>query len=344
MGIILATRIKKHHRYQCIVYACKINFKRLTEQTDRVSLYTDRDHDKTVAKFNECMTEFGLPSWDYWITNRIDYCINVRTSHVEEYIKLMQKGDVPYYQRIAYNRDKHRSMHKPGSLYLVAQARDGRKGKTGSQTYNFYDKHAQKLYERDVKGIEVTDQELEQAKNILRLEVQCYKPKLEYTKRKYSLEDKRIETMLSDEYSKNIVGKAVKNVCHVGDYVTKNEAYKIIDKAKMQNATKDKLKLIIKEISKQYQSIAKVREKLTEETETMTRNNFNAYLKRLDQLGINAVTVNCTGMTDRLTSVYKLFEDTVDKELYLDQIEDDVPEFTDQDEEAIEKIMDGECF
>lgn len=100
----------------------------------------------------------------------------------------------------------------------------------------------------------------------------------------------------------------------------------------------------IKEVSRQYQSIAKVREKLTEETETMTRNNFNAYLKRLDQLGINAVTVNCTGMTDRLTSVYKLFMDAVDKELYLDQIEDDVPEFTDQDEEAIEKIMDGECF
>ena len=29
-----------------------------------------------------------------------------------------------------------------------------------------------------------------------------------------------------------------------------NEAYKIIDKAKMQNATKDKLKLIIKEVMK----------------------------------------------------------------------------------------------
>ena len=121
-----------------------------------------------------------------------------QTSYMWMYIYLMQKGDIPHHQKLPYSPVNKRREHKKGSVYLIARARDKRSNKTGSVTVNFYDKYLQKLNEQ-VVTMTVTDAEVEQARNILRLEIQCFLPKISSLKNKYKLSDTRLEQYLSDD-------------------------------------------------------------------------------------------------------------------------------------------------
>lgn len=328
-GIKLYAKVRSKG-YKCIVYLIVINFKRLTEQVERIKLYTDLDYDITVDKFNEYIKELNeeglnLPEWEMWSTNRIDYCINVRTPYVQEYIKLMQKGDIPYFLRLPYDKKSHKEHHKSGSVYLVSKARDGRKSvnKTGSQTYNFYDKYNEKLNESKKKYI--SEQELEQARDILRLEVQCFRSKLDYKKMKNKFISKSIVYFLNEYLGMNILEKAIIDVCHKGEYVRRAEANKRIDESKYHKATKENLKLILDTVNKPYGSIAKARKVLVEEDQCMKIDQFRGLLKKLDDMNINPVTISDNkhipgkSLKEGLPNIYDLFCETCQDQLCLEQ-------------------------
>lgn len=322
-----------------------INFKRLTEQNDRIKLYTDLDYDLTEQAFNwyiHNLNEEGLnlPTFKHWKTNRIDYCINVKTPYVKEYINLMQKGDIPYFLRLPYNKKNHKSQHKPGSVYLIAKSRDSRKtvNKTGSQTYNFYDKYDQKFNESKQKNKYVSEQELAQAKGILRLEVQCYRPKLDYKKRDKDFKNKSITNFLNENLGMDILETAVIGVCRKGDYVRKAEAHRRIDESRYHETTKQNLKLLLDTVNAPYQSIAKARKKLVEDQKCMSQAQFRELLKKLDELNINPVTISDTrhipglSLKEGLQSVYDLFYDTCMDQLMLEQsLLDDTYTFDEED-------------
>lgn len=129
-GIALtAYRVYENKIFKGRVVSCRINFKRLIEKDDKISVYVEADHDKVVEKFDEIMQMLQLPTWTYWTVNRMDYCVNVTTPYVKEYIALFQKGDIPSHQRLSYDRRTRNKSHKDGSLYLPAKARDSRKRK-----------------------------------------------------------------------------------------------------------------------------------------------------------------------------------------------------------------------
>ena len=250
----------------------------------------------------------GLPSFENWNTNRIDYCINIKTPYVKEYIDLMQKGDVPHSQRLSYNPSNRNYAHRKGSVYLVSKARDKRKGNTGSTTINFYDKEDQ------IKKEQADNSVIEQAKNILRLEVQCNRPKLDYLKKKYALEDKKITSLLSAQISFDVLESAVLAICKVGDYYRRTEALKKIDDLKCHQKTKDNMKLIIDTVSKQYNSIDKARKQLVKSNQ-LTKGQFNGYIQKLNAIDINPVTIRDNkhladkSLKDGLDSIYSLLMD-----------------------------------
>lgn len=308
-GIRVSAYIMKKNGYSTYAFKCRINFKRLIEQQDRIAIYSDADFDKMVNKFNTIMGYLGgLPSFGNWNTNRIDYCINIKTPYVKEYIALMQKGDVPHSQRLSYNPSNRNYAHQEGSIYLVSKARDKRKSKTGSVTINFYDKENQIRKEQADNGV------IEQAKNILRLEVQCNRPKLDYLKRKYNLDDKKITSLLSEQISFDILESAVLSICKVGDYYRRTQALKKIDELKCHQKTKDNMKLIIDTVSKQYNSIDKARKQLVKSNQ-LTKEQFNGYIQKLNNIGINPVTIRDNkrlqdkSLQEGLDSIYDLLVD-----------------------------------
>ena len=308
-GLRISAYIMKKNGYSTYAFKCKINFKRLIERQDRISVYSDADFKEIVNKFNTIMEYLGgLPSFENWNTNRIDYCINIKTPYVKEYIDLMQKGDVPHSQRLSYNPSNRNYAHRKGSVYLVSKARDKRKGNTGSTTINFYDKEDQ------IKKEQADNSVIEQAKNILRLEVQCNRPKLDYLKKKYVLEDKKITSLLSAQISFDVLESAVLAICKVGDYYRRTEALKKIDDLKCHQKTKDNMKLIIDTVSKQYNSIDKARKQLVKSNQ-LTKKQFNGYIQKLNAIDINPVTIRDNkhladkSLKDGLDSIYSLLMD-----------------------------------
>lgn len=321
----LQARYVRKKGYESVHVTCRLNFKRLIEKDNHVLTYKKSDHNAVVQAFNEIMLEVGLPLWDYWQVSRIDYCVDVKTDHVVDYICLMQKGSIPYSQKLPYNPVNKRREHKRGSLYLIAKARDSRRKRTGSMTVNFYDKYQQKLHEQEITGT-VTDAELDQTKDILRLEIQCFLPKINSIKDRYQLSNKTLEQYLSDDICCDVIENMLLKITHKGAYRRKSEALQIIDSSSYQTQTKLKLKAIIEAVSKQYQSVAKVRESFIADG-TVKKDEFTRLIKRLDDLDVNPVTIgdkkHISGLKlkDGLPNLYDLFFDACQNELYEDSPE-----------------------
>lgn len=286
---------------------CRVNLRRIIDQKNHVKVFSMQDNEKMVQVFNEIMSELQLPPWHLWTANRIDYCVDVRTPYVKEYIHLLQKGDIPNHQKISYDKVSRNNCHKPGSLYLPAKVRDKRTKKTGSITINFYDKLSEKTNKSD-DAVELT-----QAKDILRLEVQCHKPKLDYLKRKYNFDDKKIYNFVNESVCNDVIESAILRVARKGDYYRRAEALKAVDGSRFHKNTKDMLNLILNTVSAQKQSIAKARVKLTDQG--MTKNQFAGYLRKLDELNVNPVMIPDNqkipgkGVKDGLKNLYDLFFD-----------------------------------
>lgn len=286
---------------------CRVNLRRIIDQENHVKVFSMQDNDRMVQAFDEIMSELQLPPWHLWTANRVDYCVDVRTPYVKEYIHLLQKGDIPIHQKISYDKISRNNCHKPGSLYLPAKVRDRRSKKTGSITINFYDK----LREKTDKGDDPALQD--QAKDILRLEVQCHKPKLDYLKRKYKFDDKKIYNFVNENVCNDVIESALLKVTRKGDYYRRSEALKVVDSSRFHKHTKDMLKLVLNTVSAQKQSIAKARVKLTDQG--MTKDQFTDYLRKLDQLNINPVMISDNqkipgkGVKDGLKNLYDLFFD-----------------------------------
>ena len=322
----LQARYVRKKGYEAVHVTCRLNFKRLIEKENHVLTYKESDHNAVVQAFNEIMSEVGLPLWNHWQVSRIDYCVDVKTDHVADYIHLMQKGSIPYSQKLPYNPVNKRREHKQGSLYLIAKARDSRKRRTGSMTVNFYDKYLQKLHEQEITGA-VTAVELDQTKDILRLEIQCFLPKINSIKDRYHLSDKAVKHYLSDDICCDVIENMLLKITHKGAYRRKSEAVQIIDNSSYQARTKAKLTAIIEAVARQYQSVEKVKESFIADGTIKSKEEFTRLIKKLDDLDVNPVTlgdkkaVAGLNLKQGLPNLYDLFFDACQRELCEDSPE-----------------------
>ena len=130
-GIVLFAFETIKQTYHSYALLCRINFKRLIETGDRIATFAESDTDAVAASFDAIMAKISpdMPPFFEWNVNRIDYCVNVRTPYVAEYLRLLKKSDMPHYFRARNGNHYQRS----GSLYLVCD----------SVTVKFYDKQDQ---------------------------------------------------------------------------------------------------------------------------------------------------------------------------------------------------------
>lgn len=300
----------------------RINFIRLVEQQDRIVVMTENDIPRIETKFNELMDNLmpGLPHFHAWKVNRIDYCINVHTEYADTYIKLLQDSDIP--ATMKQQTDRHGNYtFKPGSFYLLSKARNRSKKKTGSKTINFYDKFQELQEQLRNEEPGVTAEVVEQGRNILRLEVQCFKPLVEYLKVKGGFPAKYIHYYLNAEIGYNIIERAIKLSCGTADFQRRLVAHEMIDSLSCHQKTKDCLKKMINDISRS--SLHKTKKKYLENN-IMSESQFRYYLQILNKNNINPVTISknekLPGKTTRegLKSLWELFYEAYTAELTFD--------------------------
>ena len=130
------------------------------------------DVERFIDEFNEQLnTLFTEPLLDIRSFNvtRIDYCFNIKTPHVTQYIEFFNKAFTftESTTRINYTTETQ----KYGSCY-VKTASDYKQNTRKNYVINFYDK-SDWIIKRRAKGIPIPRTEDRLAKDVLRLEIQC---------------------------------------------------------------------------------------------------------------------------------------------------------------------------
>lgn len=226
-------------------------------------------------------------------------------------------------------------------MYLTSKVRNKGTGETGSITVNFYNKEHQyrNRREKEIKRSgesKITDEMIAQAKDILRLEIQCHRPKLDSLKDKpYYLPDRRIITLLQHpEIAQRIIGHYVSFIAKAADYQRKPVALKMVESLKCKDQTKENIKLILNKLSVQHADINAVKNILIGNG-AMSAYQFKYAMQKLIQAGINPVTISeddsLTGKSwkEGLESVYTLFWSAFYDEMNFESQEEPEEEITD---------------
>lgn len=104
-----------------------------------------------------------------FLVSRIDYCFNVQTPYVAEYIRFFNRAFKSTNRGTRTNHVEEYGLD--GSVYIKTRA-DYKNNERRNYVVNFYDKTARLNYQR-AGGEHISQEDFRNAENILRLEVQC---------------------------------------------------------------------------------------------------------------------------------------------------------------------------
>lgn len=266
---IILKRIKVDERYSHDYLSITIilNPSKLINKGDEYTIKkSDLEEIKATFESVKNKIHIGLPSLDNWEVNRIDYAINIKTRHVKEYIKVFQKGDKPKGFKELYCKKAKRRKQLEGSFYLFNK----------SVAINFYDKEDQQLkanFNRD--GVS----------DLLRLEVQCNKTKINNIKYKRGFRTSYVKNFLQADLSKEYINTYYDKTIGSGDYYKLSKAIQMVEDSNYTRIIKKRLVEVLRAISK-HRSIWKAREE-----SKYSRSYFNKYLNMIRALNINPVTI-----------------------------------------------------
>lgn len=239
--------------------------------------------------------EENLLDLSQWSVCRIDYAVDINTPYVEEYVKLLNKGDKP----IVYD-DKARG--KTGSCYWSCK----------STVINVYNK-ANQMTKRG-KSPEL----VKRAQNILRFEVQCSSPKVGYIRKNREFESRELHYFFCTELAESVLMSYCRRVYKTGDYYTFRTA-----QARMESLGASKRRIsacnnIIRAIA-QTRSISEARKQLFEDGLILkninplvelrySKEQFSRNCSLLADMDINPVTIPREWKIDSLQGVFRLLE------------------------------------
>ena len=177
-GISWKLRCEKKDAYKLYLVEAKINPKILGGTQDYISAATHDDLLSAIPKFNLMVKNISplLGTFACYKPNRIDFCVNLALQELapgcpsDMVMKLIQRADVPpdYEPKMEYSETSHRKELVQNSLYLECE----------STNINCYEKlvELQKRNRKDEESGPITQEVLEEARDIIRFEVQCLYP------------------------------------------------------------------------------------------------------------------------------------------------------------------------
>lgn len=193
------------------------------------------------------------------LLSRIDYCVdltmNIKTEELKNYLELLYKHDFSY---------RHAKIHnKYNSSFYMATKR-------GSYNLNFYSKYEQ------------MDKKDEKWKGTFRLELQIKKSKIKRECVKNKIE-RKIENYWIEKAMDKYFFEFLQNFLHKGNYYRLDVAENMILNSDYSGYMKNRLIDFIRKINKDGMS------EIKKTYNYATRRN---YIKKLEKLNINPVTLN----------------------------------------------------
>lgn len=209
--------------------------------------------------------------------SRIDFCLNIHTPYVNEYIRLFNKCFIKTknknYKNFVFEMDKELN-----TSFYVKTTKQFEKRKNQNFTANFYNKKDQLLYRRE-KDVErfgrssITADDIEEASDILRLEVQAHYEYLKRISEAFNIDFKTRQ--LVDYFDIDIVAEAIKRKLKF--FFGEEDFYSY--KAAKQILLDNKCRMYYKNMS----IYTYIKKKNNNESVP----NIRKFTKQLKQLGIN---------------------------------------------------------
>lgn len=308
--------VKQHHPYYSILII--LNLAKLVGQNvNRISLYQSQkcdDFRKISDGFREVMMEITsgdielqeLCDIKSYTTRRIDFCCQFKVEDPQLYIYLLNRGRFP-------SRGKYYNEEYEDSCYVVGGKIEDTK--RGSITINIYDKQAEmKALKNYGKGY--TSEDLSEAENVLRVEVQAFRRKMIYLKDVHDYPDRCLENYLNTNLAKELLLSYVKEIAGTADYYTHRmlkSKVKGLPLKEVRQSTKNKISDILNDLNGNAKNRPTLQEYIGsqsgEESEALKR-----ILKTMDSKGINPIAIpnKIDGKiinVSHLRSVYSLIED-----------------------------------
>ena len=294
---ITSTGAIEHISYMQYVIDARVNPSKVIYRESAVDIYKPSDYDIFQQCFNEEIRFYTLPflpPLDGWKAHRVDFTYNIHTPYVKDYIRLMHKADLRGFS-IKKDQYGHRAM-KAGSLYINNSA----------VTLNFYDK-ADEMTKAE-GGTRHTPEEIQQAKDILRIEVQASRDKLSNIKRKQEFTTKQItEFMQQPEAAEDLVLMYAEKVLGAATYRKKPAAITLINHSKKHQQTKEQLIAAIEAVSKPYRRVDEVRAAHPEL-------NIDKAKKILREMDINIISLDKNTKVRELPSIPALLLEEIEEE------------------------------
>ena len=283
--------------YVNYVIDARVNPSKVIYRESAIDIYKPSDYEIFQQCFNHEIKSFNLPflpDLDGWKAHRIDFTYNIHTPYVKDYIRLFHKSDLRGFT-IKKDQHGHRSM-KAGSLYINNSA----------VPLNCDDKFDE--MQKAEGGTRHTQEEIQQAKDILRIEVQAGRDKLSGIKRKQEFTSKQIsEFMTSPEAAEDLVLMYAEKVLGAATYRKKPAAVTLINHSKKHQKTKDQLIAALEAVSKPYKRIDEVRQEHPDLEIDKTK-------KILRDLDINLATLDKNTKVRELPSIPALLREAIEEE------------------------------
>jgi hypothetical protein len=282
---------------------------------DYIAIASESDIQAFKSVFNNEARKISpiLEDFDSYSMSRSDYCANFDLEELkisckpDQKMKLIKMGDIPihYAERIEYNKTSHRQKTDENSFYLISD----------SVVINCYNKYPQL----------VNDQKhpcpyKEDAKNLIRFEIQCKNRKLHaMSKSRAGLStdlessvlidsDEQaqevyefyrdlitrqksvipIDAILSDAISSEMIDKYFRRIVRSGDYYTLAKARQMI-KIYRFHPKKEKKLINALVMTNDHRGIYKTKLKLKDNIDLLL--DYKQQLNTLDKLRINPVTI-----------------------------------------------------
>lgn len=261
----------------CVIYPHQV-----IDPHDKVTVYTHGEQELFINGINSIMEEMNLPPIEskLWQTKRVDYTANIPCAYTRLYLDL--------FNRSRSMRHQDRKEFDGNSCYL--------KGK--GITYNIYSKENQleKKTDKQKADHNITDDDITNATDILRVEVQCKSEKVKAIQKKHNWKDRNIMHYLNPDIAIEVLKGCAKQF-YVGDYwsADKGKGYNVfskIDQASgIQQTTKDTMKEILSLLATDRElTLDEVRQILKDEKH-LTDTQWYTLIKRFNAINVNPVPI-----------------------------------------------------
>ena len=183
---------------------------RLFRENEIIELCRFEDYHLVEKGFNEFWSDVigckaVLPdfmSFSNWKVSRIDYAFQFWTPHLQTYLDLLQRGRIDEY----FTEHEYET-----SVYATAN----------TVNLNFYDKYAQLKCKTYLKTSDI-----ESAKNLLRLEVQCKTDYLQKLKKKFELDKMNVREFWNVNIAEHVLTYRIKTLVGELDFYRLDVAIK----------------------------------------------------------------------------------------------------------------------